>query len=360
MTAAAIPVVLQQRVSERLLVQVREPPNGFLRELTGTGLSGLMCTGANALAELRLLRRVQYTGARQADPEYYMRAAASPSQTMAVDHEGLFYITAEMRLQAQRDVGADWAITPTLFLRAGDIDSVKVAVKFVNQLSIADVILHAPLDAMWLDGPISSLATALGCSDHPVALTLVGQYDPVAKKGRAAALRGLIEALPGCWLVRVDPLVALYGLAHGVACAAVGVSGGLRHAVGPGKISEAAGYNSPPGIFMRELMSIRNGDTIAAWYANDSSPVCAHPLCGSRPLDSFYATSDDKGAAALHNAHSWVDLAYELLGLPPSVRAAWLHGALEAALLAHDWLPGTNGVRVKPHRLLAALVDLGP
>lgn len=349
-----------QRVIQRLLVQVRGDVNVSICDLTATGASGLMCTGAGALTELRRLSRVGYAGTVQADLEYYILGVAAPSRPMALEDDGLIPVTLEMRLQAQRNVGVNRPITPTRFMRAGDDASVRAAVELANELKGMDLLLHIPLDARWLDGPLLPLVRVLSRADHTVALTLAGQFDPLAKKGRAVAFRQLISSLPGCWLVRVDPLVALDGLAHGAACAAVGVTGGLRHSVAPGEASQSSGFNPAPGVFLRDMMSVRNSSTVAAWYANYLSPTCSHPLCGDRPLDSFYATPQGKAAAVLHNAHSWVDLATELFAQPASHRAEWLHGVLEAAMLAHDWLPGTAGVQVKPQPLLAAYVGIGP
>jgi hypothetical protein len=90
--------------------------------------SGLILCGSTGQMLARC-RREGFAGPLATDPAAYEKAAASPDQPFTLGEEGsqLFGPTLSQVLDGQLQSGADFALTPTRFIRAGDRDSLKAA-----------------------------------------------------------------------------------------------------------------------------------------------------------------------------------------------------------------------------------------
>ncbi|GAA4584822.1 hypothetical protein GCM10023194_25700 [Planotetraspora phitsanulokensis] len=299
--------------------------------------SGLVLCGDGSSARLRQLRP-SFTGVLAEDCAAYEKEVATADAPFSLPENVLFGGDLDSVLQAQIDRGANFAITPTRYVKAADIASLKAIMKKVNTLGRDDVIVTLPVSISWLRPETqSALIAVLGAIKHPVALILGGQYDPLKQFAAAPQhLRELLAKVPGTGLWRTD-LAGFDALAHGAGFAAIGAGGSVRHLVPAGERAQTSrsGPNYP-AVLVPDLLRFSTAEFLATSYANAAPPRCHCPQCGGY-LDSFFGLTDAvKAAAHAHNTATWNAWLPDLLDQPALPdRQRWWRSRCKLAVDAH-------------------------
>ncbi|MCO6003408.1 hypothetical protein NE236_00260 [Actinoallomurus purpureus] len=303
----------------RVFAHTRPSDASDLVALIGADDGGLVLTGANPVRAARRCRDEQAFGG----PILFDLAAAEgkiATRERPFDENGdrLVETTLEERVQGQIDAGADAALTPTLYLRAGEFGAVEAAVEGAVGLGRDDVILSLPMDAGWLArGLIDKVIGLLAGVPIPKAIMLGGQFNPPQRvMDGVLGLRRLVTEVPNVALFRTD-LAGLDAMAQGSLAASIGTSSALRHVVPPG---EAAVYgranggrdDRSPSVLVPDLLSYVRGSVLADRFGDRPAPLCRCARCGGRSIVSFLRQEDWRDAR-LHGVAVWTQWARNLL-----------------------------------------------
>ena len=276
------------------------------------------------------------------DSAWWQSHVADPrSATEASDAGCLSPISLDdWAANALRGTRARIVLTPSAFVLTADWAALQALVAELATTTHQALLRLVATDGAMLDSSnFLRFKQELRCLEgQPIGFLFGGKRESMARGTRLRNLRLLFQAHPGASLIGVDPLVASDALAHGSGPVFVGASSGLRWPAPPG--ASNGGFNSKgflPGIFNRELLSIRSPEVFADWYVNSPSPVCA--VC-RQPVDDYAPTDADKAAILDHNLHSAHALSLDLMAKRAAARAAWLHDQRVEALLAHQPLSG--------------------
>ena len=253
--------------------------------------------------------------------------------------------------------GADAVLVPSKFVRAGNWAALRAVLDAGEETSLPGVVTLVATDAAMLDSSCHAVFTRLlSETSRPLALLFGAKSKPLVRRGRSAALRDVMSAVPGCLLLGVEPIIASDAFSYGASGAAIGISGGLRRPRRPA--DRGGGPNAKdfvPGLFLRDLWEHRSPGIYADWYANSLSPTC--DACCARALDEFGSDEADKEAVLRHNVHAWLEVHSELRNLDSVGRRAALAEERANALAAHLSLRPAR-VKVEADPLLRQLVEL--
>jgi hypothetical protein len=285
------------------------------------------------------------------------QAATRVSPTLLHAPGALMQISMDSWASGLLAAGATAVLTPSKFVRAGSWAALQAVLDAGQETTLPEVITLVAADAAMLDPPfLAAFTRTLTGAGRPLALLFAAASKPLARWGRAAALRRVMSAVPGCVLLATEPIIAADAFACGAAGAAIGISGGVRRPRRPG--DRGGGPNARdfvPGLFLRGLWEHRSPSTYADWYANSLSPTCG--ACGGRALDEFGSGEADKEAVLGHNVHEWLGVYAELRCLDLVRRRRLLVAERAAALAAHLILrPAVVTVEADP--VLRQLVEL--
>lgn len=292
-------------------------------------IGGLVLRGSKAGTGIKQLAKDRFDRPLVQDPEGYRRAFATEDTPFPLGHDddgGLFGLTLEQELQSQRDAGACIALTPTGYLRAGDSDALRAAIRGAEQLDRDDLVLSLPLDVAWFtEEHISHLVAVLARLQLPKAVFLGGQFDPMKRyKDAVANLRRLIAEAGDIAVLRTD-FTGFDALSHGAFATSIGSGGSLRHIVPFGQISRSSNNeDTSPSVLFGEVMTFYKGSTLQEKFANvRQPPTCNCTACDGRALDTF-RRREDSTAAHRHNMCTWAGWITDLLA-PATLanRAAW-------------------------------------
>ena len=303
-------------LADRVLVHARPSDATDLVALIGADDGGLVLTGANPVRAARRCREEHaFTGPILFDLAPAEGRVATRERPFDEGGDQLVETSLAERVQGQIDAGADAALTPTLYLRAGDLGSVEAAVAGAVALGRADVILALPMDAGWLaPGLIDKVIDLLATVPIPKAVMLGGQFNPPQRvMDGVLGLRRLVTEVPNVALFRTD-LAGLDAVAQGCLAASIGASSTLRHIVPPGEAAmygQANGDRSP-SVLVPELLSYVRGCVLATRFGDLPAPPCRCARCGGRSIVSFLGQEDWKDAR-LHGVAVWAEWVRNLL-----------------------------------------------
>ncbi|MFH8387573.1 hypothetical protein ACH4E7_42940 [Kitasatospora sp. NPDC018058] len=348
------------------MIQVDASRVGFVQDQLDPIRSGLVISGPRALRKASQLRDNGYAGALIADPAFYENGVATPEEPYLSRTDEL-PTTDPLghAVQQQLAAGATAALTPTGYLRTGDIAAVRAAVREVSTREDPRVVLALPIDAGWLRSDligrfIEELVAAPGLK----AVMLGGQLDPLASLPEAlTGLARILTEVPGTALLRTD-LAAFGALARGAVFAGYGLSSRLRHIVPPSEPAQSSGFADSPAVLFPELMALFLGKTLARRFAATHAPVCECVACGHRLLDSFPSNRDVRPAARHNTAvlMSW-QRALQTLAAGPE-RQRWWQERCRAAVnrypVVNAAIRQPNGFQVQPQLLRWSLLDPAP
>ena len=284
--------------------------------------------------------------------------ATTISATEATDPLSLVPMTLDgWAVQALAGSRAQRVLTPSAFVAANDWPALQTLVAELAATTHRSLIRFIPTDASMLEAhSIVRFAQVMQpLQGSEVGFLFGGGSEPMARKARLAGLRRILQAHPGALVIGIDPVVASDAAVHGSGQVFVGVSRTFRMPSPPGRTR--GGKNSKgfmPGIFNRDLLSIRSPDIFADWYVNHPSPTCS--VC-RRAIDDYTSSAVDKAAIIEHNLHSIYLFNLDLLAVPASSRASWLHSRRVEALVAHHPL-SQAGADLEAEMTLRRLVEL--
>ncbi len=317
-------------------------------------VGGLVITGDKTSVALTALAHAYPALPLFREPVSASRHCATADAPFDVCDAGqLFALSLDDILDGQRAGGAHAAMTPTGFMSAGAEAAMKSAVETANLLDRDDTILWLPCHYEWGREPgVSRFIAIAGRSRHPIAWSLAAGQDPLAYAGVAQGVRRAVAAVPGVTLWRTD-LAGIDALAHGAACAAIGVLPSTRHLTEPG-VGGRAGKpgQRTPHILLSDLLRFVRADRMRDdWFASSPAPTCACTICAGQALDRFDGTERSRLDGHLHNLIALSDLHAQLLQANGS-RTRWWHDRLDDARVAHQTLAGAVGTMVAFPRVL--------
>ncbi|MEV6427226.1 hypothetical protein [Nocardia sp. NPDC051463] len=309
------------------------------REITPlpSSIAGLVLAGKTAAAGIKDLRRRQPELLLLRDPEGYRTALATEDEPFVLEDDEesqpLFPLTLDQHLQAQRDCGADLALTPTGYLSVGDSDALRAVVRTAASIERDDVVISVPLDIAWLkDDHINHVIAVLATLDRPKAVFLGGQFDPMERyKAAVQNLRRLVAEADNVAVLRTD-LTGFDVMSHGAYATSIGTGGSMRHMIPFGETPFAQQKDPSPSVLFEPLMSFHKGSTLAQRFANTPAPVCHCLSCQGQPIDRFLSR-DDRFDAHRHSINAWASWANDLHKQPTLAnRATWWKNRSRAAV----------------------------
>lgn len=322
-------------LTDRILLHTSWDTGRKLLPVLPEDIGGLVLRGTKAGTGIKELGKAWFDRPLVLDPEGYSRAVATEDQPFVLpsDEDRLFGVTLEQELQNQRDWGACVALTPTGYLRAGDSDALRAAVRSAARIDRDDVVFSVPLDVAWFTNEfIAHLVAVLSGLKLPKAVLLGGQFDPMERYREAVAnLRRLVAEAGDVAVLRTD-LTGFDAMSHGAFAAAIGTGGSLRHMIPFGQFARSNKQDPSPSVLFGELMSFHKGSTLHDRFADAKPPVCACEACQGRALNTFLA-KDDTVPAHQHSMCTWASWIGALLAQPTLAdRATWWRNRCAAAV----------------------------
>ncbi|MEV0644922.1 hypothetical protein AB0I28_06625 [Phytomonospora sp. NPDC050363] len=296
---------------------------------------GFVLAGEHARTRLAELREEGFEAPILLDTGGYEKGVASFDAPFEYG-DGLHRVPLAELLDAQLDAGATVALTPTLFVGAGDLGALVSALSATARLDRDDTVCLLPLHFGWLRPPhYATLRQALWDIRIPTALMLGAVRDPLDSWGAARRLRALVESFPGLSVLRTD-LAAFDALVHGAGFASLGATSAHRHAWIPVLAGDRRMGRRPPHVYLPELFTWKDGRSLAVVFANAAAPPCSCPVCQGRRLDRFTASSDRMAhEAAAHAQFHLTGLLGEFHYVEPAYRAAWWHNRCRDSLAGY-------------------------
>ena len=265
------------------------------------GHGGLVLTGMKASAHLRVLR-YQLPGATLLhDREGYREQTATADDPFILPKAGLFgAVPLEQVLDEQLAMGTSVALTPTAHVQSGDTASLAAIVSAVAKLHRDDLLVHFPLDAEWLsDELVDGLLAAIERCNHPVAISLAHQRDPLDVRGVAENLHRVAEHEVPIVLLRTD-LAGLDFVARGGMAAAIGATSTLRHGLSPSRRGFKTNVtDTRTNVLLTEMLRFVTPATMERVFP--VAPTCSCRICAGRRLDRFTPVSRSQQEARTHN-----------------------------------------------------------
>lgn len=279
--------------------------------------SGVVFSGAKAARRREDFRRASgFAGPCLIDPAAYEEETATAEAPFALSDLGMFDDGSGLAGEVDwlRRQGASPVLTPTRYFTATGREPLQEAARLVDALGADDVVFVVPVDAAWLDGGRADLlAELLRRVRTPKALVLGHSHDPLAKAGRAAALRRIVTSVPDIAVLRTD-LAGFDSAVYGARYTSIGDRASVRHTRPPSK-GGGGGAPASPNLLVPALMSYRSGAFMARTLSRVDLPCPCGPCSAdtvfgnggvrTRRLTDFIATED---TAAAH-AHNWATLA---------------------------------------------------
>lgn len=320
--------------------------------------SGIVVRDSSPLDALRRAEASEYRAPVVLEVGAWAKQVATRSSPTLLHAPGaLTQLSLDSWASGLLAAGAAAVLTPSKFVPAGSWAALRAVVAAGEATTLPGVLTLVATDAAMLDSScLPAFIRALSAASRPFALLFAAKSGPLARWGRAAALRKVMSSIPVGLLLAVEPTAAADAFAHGASAAAIGISGGQRRPRRPG--DGGGGPNAMdfmPGLFLRDLWEHRSPGIYADWYANSPSPTCR--ACGGRALDEFGNDTADKDAVLRHNVHAWLGVHSDLCNLDPADRHLMLARERVDALAAHLALRPAR-VRIEADPVLRQLVEL--
>ncbi|TXL61483.1 hypothetical protein [Aeromicrobium terrae] len=343
---SSFPQTARAALAQRVLVV---SGNDALRTapLVSVDTSGLVVSGADAGKIVRQLRLAHSDMTLLVDPTSHGTVATPEAPFDLGPQDGLFDQTIDDLLDGQRGSGASVAVTPSKFIAAGDIRSLKGLLAAANGIEREDVLVLMALAPQFM-AP-EHVATVIAVAKrihHPVALTLGSQTNPLTSRHRIEGYRRFFGEVEDAVAWRTD-LAGFGAMARGAAAAAIGQLPSLRRVNEPNKNGRAQRPQEKfPHVLIPSLLRFGRTNVMQEkWFASSTPWKCDCAVCKGRDIDKFSGSPTDRLAAHLHNAAVVQELHAAAQDDPSGVDSWWV-SRLRQAQIAHDLLSGQTGVKV--------------
>jgi hypothetical protein len=313
----------RQMLQGRILVHTRAPDAEPVLSLIGARPSGIVLTGTRGARTAARLRQVMRLDCPLLlDPAAYETEVATPEQPFWLGEGDRQFVkpTLGSFLSDLLAAGADAVLTPTKYIRRGEIEALEAVLDTSADLP-PEAVLAIPLDVDWIAPErVGKLAGLLNRSPAPKAVMLGGQFNPPERVANGLpGLRRLAGEVADIALFRTD-LAAFDGLAHGALSGAIGTSSTLRHIIPPGERPFTSNHpdaepDNSPHLLVRDLVHYVKGSALADGFGDKAGPLCGCRHCRQRRLTSFLARGDWRDAR-LHGVAVWTDWLPDLVDQP--------------------------------------------
>ncbi|MDO3169604.1 hypothetical protein P5V90_21740 [Mycobacteroides abscessus subsp. abscessus] len=333
--------VAGSRLEDRVLVMTTSHLPTGLDEILAThsGISGVVAAGGPAVRECRKLKGVQPGMILGQDTQAARSHWATVIAPFHLPAAGLFGVPSlsDQVMSAGSDVDA--VIAPSGTVRHGDTAALRAVVAGSNAVSDPRLVCSLPVEAGWLTYPDRrELIEQVQVSEHMVALTVVGQFDPLEGAGVAEGLLAVAELCGNKVILHHTDMAALQFIGHGGSGAVIGCTASLRHSVPALRRSRRRRKNSSPGmaVFVPGIDEFRDVTELGRWWG-DNAPICEQSGCCGRALTDFDPKDpDDTALLAAHNLRGPLAVAAELLAAAD--RRSWLRDYRRQLLTSYDEL----------------------
>lgn len=352
--APPMPAGLPVQLANRALVYLRPDKIPAVWPHVDLGRSGMMLAGDGIAKAMRILQDGGAAFPILTDPEGYKDYTATCKAPFRLpSSDSLMPATLNGVLDAQLQVGAVAALTPTGYIPAAATDVLKAAVDEFARLGRTDAIFVAPLDISLLGrGYFAHTVAILAAFGRPVALVLGCQGNPLDQsKDIIPNLRKLATRIP-LMPIRTD-FNGLDLLGQGAVCAAIGTGGSVRHIVDPAEKPRSFNPGPAPSVLWPELMTYFKGSTIADFFGARPrlAPACDCAVCDGQRITRFLRREHQDEAIA-HSVAVWSRRASQLLSAPTvRERAEYWRNLCSAAVAYHqlflDLLKRLDGLKLQ-------------
>ena len=280
-----LPTGLPAQLANRALVYLRPDKIAAVWPHVDATHSGMILAGDGIPKAVRVLQGGGAAFPLLTDPEGYKHHTATRAAPFRLPGtDSLIPATLDSVLDAQLQMGATAALTPTGYIAAGDTDVLKAALDRFARLDRADAIFLAPLDISLIGrGYFEYTAAILADFGRPFALVLGCQGNPLDhSKVITPNLRELACQVP-LLPIRTD-FNGLDLLGHGAVCTAIGTGGQVRHTVDPAEEDRSFNPGPAPSVLWPELLTYFKGSTIAELLGArpQLAPTCGCAACHGR------------------------------------------------------------------------------
>ena len=319
----------------RVLVQVSSQ---FDMALMGgfASRNGLVLTGDVAADHVRTLSNQLPEATLIQDRAAYRVRNATADAPFVLPAPGLFGESSlEQVIDNQRLIGATVALTPTAHVQVGDFASLEAVINTTATLQRDDLLVHLPLDAEWLsDDLISDLLSRVERSNHPIAISLAHDRDPLTVRGVAENLHRIVDHEVPTVLMRTD-LAGLDFVARGGLAAAIGSTSTLRH----GLSSVRRGFKTSvrdtrTNVLLKDMLRYMRPARIETLFA--TPPICTCETCDGDRLERFTADSRSQDQALRHNASTLEELVAQINASGVENRRKEWRQIVRNAIAAHE------------------------
>jgi hypothetical protein len=339
-------LVLRDRV---LIATSSNLPPGFgelIEEHSAT--SGVVAIGPAAAGEWLKRRGRGFTGVLALDPAAYSTRQATAIHPLLLDEQDLFGSCSIQGYIESRSEDLDAVFSPTGMIAKGDVGALEAVVAACNRADHPKLVTTLPVENDWLsEDRRGTLVQAIKASTHPVAVLVVGQFDPLEFRQFGEGLTWVLQQ-SRVILHRAD-MTAFQAIPRGAAAASIGLTASLRHTVPVGRFPRRRRKGTEPGVsvFVPGINEFRDVTTLEEWWGDDA-PRCELDGCCGSPLTAF--TVDDRHALALHNGRHCLSIADDMLSCPVDRRRDWLRLRRDETRMSFEELRVRTGRRdIRPY-----------
>jgi hypothetical protein len=249
------------------------------------------------------------------------------------------------------DKELDVILSPTGTIRAKDQEALESAVAGCDAVHDRRLVCSLPIEPDWLrDQSRTRLIEGIQSSSHPVAVSVVSQFDPFEVTEVAEGLLALNAACGDKVLLHRCDMAGIQYLARGGLAASIAGTAALRHCVPPMRRSQKRRKRTRNGaaVWIPGIHEYRDVSEVRRWYGA-AAPQCVLPLCCGRKLTDFDpANPDDIALLSAHNLIGPLGVVNDLLSQPD--RHAWLRSYRAQILASYDELRArTKDPAIEPY-----------
>jgi hypothetical protein len=312
-------------------------------------VSGVIAVGSSAPKDCRPLKKASPDMLFGQDPEsgraYVATEKAPFILPVAPGFLGPIKLIDQIALVPE---GVDLVVSSTGRICANAFEVLDAVFSQCDAISDDRLACSAPVDKVWLSDRRhrAVLINRIRSSKHPVALSVVAQFDPFEN---IQVVEGLLELVETCghnvMLHRTD-MAAVQFIARGGCAAGISGTASLRHSVPPFRRSQKRQNNKQKpsaAVFMPGINEFRDVAQLERWFGERKMPVCQLPDCCGRKLNDFNpGNNDDKRVLAGHNVRGMLGILDSMLTSPD--RRSWLRDYRDGITEALKELRSRSGV----------------
>jgi len=320
---------------------------------TDPASGALVLTSGRAHRQIAALRAAHPDLPMILEPKAIRDHTATPEEPFLLpqDDDLLIRPSLEGALDLQLMNGNPIALTPTGQITAGDVDSLKAALKMANTVRRPDTLFMLPVTAAWLSNELHFrlLQKVVQRSELPVAIAIIDRKNGIESGIRLRRYRELIadaQNVVVAW--RVD-LVGFDALAHGALAASIGAHPSARRLNPVGRGGRAMDPEDlAPHMLVTDLLGFKRSKVLRqSYFADAPALLCSCPVCQDAPIDRLFGSTAERCEGHAHNVHELNRLFEGFKGGTRAERSAHWTAVVRAALDEYPALETHIGKQLK-------------